>query len=66
MIETNRYNKNNSISRRPGKMPDPTREITFQIIQASANDNLMPAIRWFTCLIAWTIIVGASLAYVIF
>ena len=65
-METNRNRTRNSISKHPGNMPDPTRGMTFQIIQASANDNLMPAMKWFTWLIAWTIIVGAALAYAIF
>lgn len=66
MNEMNRYNKSSSLSRRPEKMSDLTHNIAYQIIQASANDNLMPAIRWFTWLIAWTIVVGAILAYAIF
>jgi hypothetical protein len=45
---------------------DPTKKMIFQIIQASANDNLMPATKWFKWLISWTIIVGAALAYAIF
>lgn len=65
-METNRNRKRNSISGRPGNMPDPTQGMIYQIIQASANDNLMPATKWFTWLIAWTIIVGGVLAYAIF
>lgn len=66
MIETNRNRTWHSISRHPGNMPDPTRGMIFQIIQSSANDNSMPATKWFTRLIAWTIFVGAVLAYAIF
>jgi len=47
-------------------MSDPTRGMIFQIIQSSANDNLMPAMKWFTWLISWTIVVGGALAYAIF
>jgi len=47
-------------------MPDPTQGMIFQIIQSSANDNLMPTIKWFRWLISWTILVGAVLAYAIF
>ena len=66
MIETNRNKIRTSEHNRPGNMPDPTRGMIFQIIQSSANDNLMPATKWFTWLIAWTILVGAALAYAIF
>jgi hypothetical protein len=66
MIETNRNKTRTSEYGRPGNMPDPTRRMVFQIIQSSANDNLMPATKWFTWLIAWTILVGAVLAYAIF
>ena len=66
MIETRRNRVRNAAARRPGEMPDPTKGMIFQIIQASANDNLMPAMKWFTWLISWTIIVGAALAYAIF
>lgn len=66
MIETKRNRKYSADCGRPGNMPDPTRGMIFQIIQASANDNLMPAMKWFTWLISWTIIVGAALAYAIF
>jgi hypothetical protein len=45
---------------------DPRKGVIFQIIQASANDNLMPAMKWFTWLISWTIVVGGALAYAIF
>lgn len=45
---------------------DPTRGMVFQIIQSSANDNLMPTTKWFTRLIFWTILVGGALAYAIF
>lgn len=50
----------------PKVMPDPTKGVVYQIIESSANDNLMPATQWFTWLIAWTIVVGAALAYAIF
>lgn len=45
---------------------DPTKRMIFQIIQSSANDNIMPAMKWFTWLIAWTIVIGGALAYAIF
>lgn len=66
MIETNRNKMRNAASKRPGVLPDPTRGMIFQIIQSSANDNLMPTIKWFRWLISWTILVGAILAYAIF
>jgi hypothetical protein len=66
MIETRKNRVRTADARRPGDMPDPTKGMIFQIIQASANDNLMPATKWFTWLISWTIIVGAALAYAIF
>jgi hypothetical protein len=66
MMKTNRNRLRNAISGHPGNMPDPTRGMIFQIIQASANDNLMPATKWFTWLISWTILVGGVLAYAIF
>ncbi|MBM3468837.1 MAG: hypothetical protein FJX71_05340 [Alphaproteobacteria bacterium] len=53
-------------SRNERTMSDPTRGMIFQIIQSSANDNLMPAMKWFTWLISWTIVVGGALAYAIF
>ncbi len=46
--------------------PDATKGMIFQIIQSSANDNLMPTMKWFTWLITWTIVVGGALAYAIF
>lgn len=66
MIETNRNRTRTSERGQQGNMPDPAQGMILQIIQASANDNLMPATKWFTWLIAWTIIVGAALAYAIF
>ncbi len=47
-------------------IPDPKKAMIFQIIQSSANDNLMPTMKWFTWLISWTIVVGGALAYAIF
>jgi len=66
MIETHRNRVRTAEASRPSGMPDPTKGMIFQIIQSSANDNLMPATKWFTWLISWTIIVGAALAYAIF
>jgi len=66
MIGTNRNRTRTATSKRPGAMPDPTRGMIFQIIQSSANDNLMPTTTWFRWMISWTIIVGAVLAYAIF
>jgi len=58
-IETTESNQQINIS-------DPKKGMIFQIIQSSANDNIMPAMKWFTWLIAWTIVVGSALAYAIF
>lgn len=58
-IETTESNQQTTIS-------DPTKAMIFQIIQSSANDNLMPTMKWFTWLISWTIVVGGALAYAIF
>lgn len=58
-IETTESNQQTTIS-------DPTKRMIFQIIQSSANDNLMPTMKWFTWLISWTIVIGGALAYAIF
>lgn len=58
-IETAEPNQQINIS-------DPTKGMIFQIIQSSANDNVMPTTKWFTWLISWTIVVGGALAYAIF
>ncbi|MGV8947872.1 MAG: hypothetical protein ACOH2E_00660 [Candidatus Paracaedibacter sp.] len=64
MIETNRMEA--AESNQQINMIDPTKKIIFQIIQSSANDNIMPATKWFTWLISWTIVIGGALAYAIF
>lgn len=66
MLETRKSRVRTAEASRPNHMPDPTKGMIFQIIQSSANDNLMPATKWFMWLISWTIIVGAGLAYAIF
>lgn len=64
MNETNRIETTESNQQIDIK--DPTKGMIFQIIQSSANDNLMPAMKWFTWLISWTIVIGGALAYAIF
>jgi hypothetical protein len=64
MNETNRIETTES--NQQIDMIDPAKKIIFQIIQSSANDNIMPAMQWFTWLIAWTIVIGGALAYAIF
>ncbi len=66
MIETNTNRRRTSDDCYETCVSDPTKKMIYQIIQSSANDNLMPATKWFTWLIAWTILVGAALAYAIF
>jgi hypothetical protein len=66
MIGPNNRKRQTAGLKYPKIIPDPTKGMVFQIIESSANDNLMPATKWFTWLIAWTIIVGAALAYAIF
>ena len=66
MIDTNHNRVLASQSKPCGSIPDPTRGMVLQIIQSSANDNLMPTTKWFTRLILWTIVVGGALAYAIF
>jgi hypothetical protein len=64
MNETNRIETTES--NQQIDIVDPTKRMIFQIIQSSANDNIMPAMKWFTWLIAWTIVIGGALAYAIF
>jgi|GEM_PF-3231607 len=64
MIKTSRMST--SPIRQNTQQPDPANRVIFQMIQASANDNVMPAMKWFTWLIAWTIVVGTILAYAVF
>lgn len=46
--------------------PHEDNQVILRIIQASANDNMMPATHWFSWVIFWTILVGGLLAYVVF
>lgn len=64
MIETNRTRTSEPSYQET--ISDPTKGMIFQIIKAAANDNLMPARKWFSRLISWTVIVGGALAYAIF
>ena len=64
MNETNRIEITES--NQQINISDPTKRMIFQIIQSSANDNLMPTMKWFTWLISWTIVIGGALAYAIF
>ena len=64
MIETNKARP--AESREPGIKIAPGSQVVWQMIQNSANDNLMPTLTWFSWVNFWTIFVGGVLAYVIF
>lgn len=48
------------------RFADPPKDIIFEMIRASANDNVMPAQKWLKSLLTWGLVIGGVLAYALF